>query len=146
MTYIKYIQHPSDRDDFINDIRDKPMGFCIIAEAVKPSKSTDRYEQWLQANGFFHKAIMVKFSRISGYSLKEAKEILQIRNALVAELPDSYLVESISSMSLDRLVEFNEVCMSDMVSLFGEMVSMTEYELKERLNVKPKKIIKNGSY
>ena len=144
MTYIKFIQHPADREDFINDIRDKPMGYCIIAEEVKPKNTNStRYQKWLESNGFFHKAIVERFSKITGYNRKESKEMLQIRNALVTELPDAYLVESTSNMSLERFVEFNEECLADMVSLFGEMVSMTEYELKEKLNVKPKKIIKH---
>ena len=139
---IKFINHKADLEDLIGQIRDKPLGYAIVVDDVKPKKGTDRYEQWLNANKFFHTAIVKRFSDVSGLSRSESKETMQIRNALVAELPDSYLVESISSMSTTRLVDFNEQCMSDLISLFGEVISLNENDFKNRLDKSIKEIKK----
>jgi hypothetical protein len=139
---IKFINHPADLDDLLGLIRDKPMGYAVVVDDTKPKKGTDRYERWLKANKFFHTAIVKRFSDTSGISRSESKEIMQLRNALVAELPDSYLVESISSMSLTRLVDFNEQCMSDLLCLFGEVISLNEHDFKNRLERKQKVIKK----
>ena len=109
----------ADLQDFLSVIRDRKYPYYIEARDAKPTKGTE-FEEWKRLNAFFHADIVRLFSDKSGFFRDEAKEILQIRFALIEEHDDHYLVESVAGMSYDRLQQFTEQCMAFLRMTYGD--------------------------
>lgn len=109
-----FIENSDQRDQALREIRDHPFPYFLTTESGRSDT-----KEWKDLNAFFHSQIVPLFSSLTGYERKEAKEQLQIMNALVEETPDYYLVESISDMSYDRLCKLNEACQRWMTMNYG---------------------------
>ena len=109
------IEHQSDLNDALNEIRGQPYPYLLTTQSgKKPTQS------WNELNAFFHTSVVTLFSSLTGYEKKESKEQLQILNALVEEHEDYYEVESISGMSYDRLIKFIESCQRWLMKNYGQ--------------------------
>lgn len=115
-----YVSHPQDRHDAKQQLDSVPFPYRLMTVTQKPHKGTDEYEKWLNSNSYFHRCIVPTFSNLSGLGENEAKEELQKMFALVRDLEDEHEVESISGMSLQRLVQFNENCQNFLIANYGE--------------------------
>ncbi|ANS04896.1 hypothetical protein [uncultured Mediterranean phage] len=135
-----YVNHKQDFYDATQEIERLPFPFRIMAMAQRPTKG-DSADKWKRQNSFFHRGIVPTYSSLSGLGEDEAKSFLQVRFACVAELEDSYDVESVSGMSLSRLAKFIEDCQNFLIANFGERADelLTENKLK---HTKIKKIKK----
>ena len=116
----KYVAHPQDKYDAKHELDHVPYPYFLMAVRHKPEKGTSEYDKWLRSNSFFHRCIVPTFSELSGLGENEAKEELQKMFALVNDLPDSFEVESIAGMSLQRLTQFNENCQNFLIMNYGE--------------------------
>lgn len=118
----RIISHPQEFHDAKYELGNLKYPYVLMASAVKPTKGSDEYETWLRTNSFFHRGIVPAYSEASGLDEKEAKEDLQQRFALVREHEYSYDVESISGMSLQRLLQFCDKCQQFLAMNFGIIV------------------------
>jgi hypothetical protein len=87
---------------------------------MKPQRGSEGYEKWLKMNSFFHRSIVPTYSELSGLGEDEAKKDLQVRFACVYEYEDHYNVESVGSMSISRLLKFNEDCQQFLAVNYGQ--------------------------
>lgn len=124
------ITHQSDLNDALKELKGHRYPYYLTIQSGKALT-----KEWNELNAFFHVSVVPLFSSLTGYERHEAKEQLQILNALVEEHPDYYEVESISGMSYDRLVKFIESCQRIMMKSFGVCAIGTPI-------VKTKKILK----
>ena len=109
-----FIENSDQREQALREIRDHPFPYFLTTESGRSDT-----KEWKDLNAFFHSQIVPLFSSLTGYERKEAKEQLQVMNALIEEHSDYYEVESISGMSYDRLCKFNEACQRWMRMNYG---------------------------
>jgi len=125
-----FIENSDQAERALRELRDHQFPYFITTESGRSDTKS-----WKELNAFFHSQIVPLFSEKTGYERSEAKEQLQILNALIEETPDYYLVESISGMSYDRLCKFNESCQRYLMKEFGVYAQGT-------VRAKTKKILK----
>lgn len=110
---IRNLTHRADVDDLCRELKDM-LPVRIQFDKARPTTGTDA-ERWSRANARFHGGIVAELSRITGWRVDEAKEILLKTFALLRQYKDDngnnvYEVESVSGMNLDRLLRLNLEC------------------------------------
>ena len=122
MTKEWHVRHAQDRYDAVNELEGIKLPYILMKLSQRPRDGLE-YDKWSRLNSFLHRGIIPVFSKVSGYMEDEAKSILQINFALVEEHLDYYLVESVSGMSVSRLIAFIEACQQFLVINFGEQAN-----------------------
>ena len=119
----KFITDYSELNSFFNVIAQEAVfPFFVSTYSGKPVEETE-HEKWKRLNSFFHRGICPTYSECSGLLPDEAKHDLQMRFALVQDCKDHVMVESISGMSVSRLVEFCEQCQTFLMINFQTRAS-----------------------
>lgn len=116
---MRYIQHPQDLHDYINELKSMQRPFYAYTTRGKPPQDTDEFVAWKRVNSFFHRGLVPTYCEFTGLLEPEAKRELQVLFSLIEEHKDYYLVESISGMSLARLNEFCEQVQTHIILNFG---------------------------
>mgnify|MGYP005990042913 CR=1 FL=1 len=135
-----YISHPQDRMDIISDLDDIkfPYRLMLVSQRARDGTESDK---WKRLNAFLHRGVIPTYSSLSGLMEDEAKSDLQIRFALVRDNPSYYDVESVSGMSVKRLIKFIDDIQMFLAINFGTKADelLTENSIKY---LKTKKIKK----
>lgn len=135
-----YLSHIQDVHDYKKQLDHLRLPVRIVNASQRPKDGSDA-DKWARLNALFHRGVVGTFSKLSGYFEHEAKEILQVKFALVADYPDYYLVESVAGMSLPRLIEFIDHSQMFLAVEYGERADELLTENINRI-LKTKKVWK----
>jgi hypothetical protein len=135
----RYITHPQELSDLLSELKEIKTPYYVVVVKDRP-RDGDDYQKWKRLNSFFHRGIVPVYGALVGLIETEAKKQLQSMFALVEDHPEHYLVESISGMNTQRLINFIEQCQTHLVKEFGsqanELIEASRNELLTTKKIK----------